>query len=76
MWRAFASQSTSASYSLMCYITSDETNLSSSCQHKPPLFEGKNNGLMIATLGCTSADPFYPQVSNQLPKHGLPCTLC
>lgn len=49
MWRAFASLSTSAFYSLMCYITDDEMNLSSSCQHKLPLFEAKNNGLMIAT---------------------------
>lgn len=48
MWRAFVSQSTSATYSLMCYITSNQMNLFSPCQHKLPLFEGKNNGLVIA----------------------------
>lgn len=75
MWRAFVSQSISASNSLMCCITSDQTNPFSSCQHKPPLFDGKNNGLVIAMRGCTSGDGSTHGSPSSSPDAGLPCAL-
>lgn len=53
-------------------VTSDQMNLFSSCQPKLTLFEGKNNGLVIATEGRVPGDCASPEPLTGFPTSAGP----